>query len=190
MEKWYRFCQIIGRVLLLPFLIKKEGRLPQEGAVIIVSNHRSYFDSPLLGILLERRVYFLAKKIVFEWFLIGWLIKKSHWALPVSKSLSKSFRGEEAAEILKKGGAIMLFPEGRRNKTDSILLKFDRGFARLAIENKVPVVPIAIIRRWKKFWWLPCGLEIFICPPIPMDSYNTKEDLIGNVRQKMLFLLS
>jgi 1-acyl-sn-glycerol-3-phosphate acyltransferase len=187
MEKWYRFCQIIGRTLLCPLLIKKEGFLPQEGAMVVVSNHRRYSDSPLLGIYLNRRVHFLAKKVVFNWFLIGWLIKKSNWALPVAKGMPNSLR--EADEILKKGGVIMLFPEGTRNKTDAVMLKFDRGFARLALKNNVSVVPVAIIRRWKRFWWLPRGLEIFICPAIPMDSYSCEKDLIKNVHERMSLLL-
>jgi 1-acyl-sn-glycerol-3-phosphate acyltransferase len=164
--------------------------LPPEGALIIVANHFSYFDPPLLGIFLNRRVWFLAKEKVFGWAIIGWLIKISNWALPVARGLTKSFRGKAAEEILKNGGAIMLFPEGKRNKTDAVLLKFDRGLARLAIGNKVPVVPVALIRRWKRFWWLPLGLEIFICPPIWPDSGSTEDNIIKNVRQKLWFLLS
>lgn len=183
MERWYRICQKIGKVIIFYWFVKVEGKLPERRALILTSNHRSLLDAPLLAIIFRRRIWFLAKERIFNWFFIGWLIVKSNWALSVSKKSSL----KRVADLLKGGGAIVIFPEGTRNKTRQPLKKFERGFARLAIKNQVPIVPVAIV--YKKFWWLPSGVKVKIGKPISITNM-TEDNLTEITRGKILSLLS
>jgi 1-acyl-sn-glycerol-3-phosphate acyltransferase len=187
MEKWYKFCQMLGRAILFCWLITVKGKLPEKGALVCVANHFSFFDPALLGIFLNRRVWFLAKKRILEWFILGWLIKKSNWALPVSKNSMASLR--ETDNILKNNGAIVIFPEGTRNKSKLLLKKPEKSFARIAIQNKAPIVCLAIIRRRKKIWWLPKGLKIVVSEPSPIEN-DVTEKLIAATWQKLYLMLS
>jgi len=185
MEKWYWFCRLLGHALLWPMMVKVEGTLPKKGAIVCIANHFSYFDPVLLGIILERRVCFIAMEKLFHWPLIGWLIKKTRCALPAAS------RGpqKEAYKLLAKDCVVVIFPEGALNKTTSLLLNFEQGFARLAIKNETPVVPITIIRLRKKFWWLPRGSKVIIGDPIFTNTGITKDQLISTAWRKMHILL-
>jgi len=138
-------------ILTILFRPKVTGlrHVPQNGPVIIASNHLSFSDSIFMPLVVPRKVTFLAKS---EYFtspgVKGFAKKKTFEALgqvPVDRS---GGRRSEAAlntglDLLSAGNCIGIYPEGTRSP-DGRLYKGRTGIARLAIESGAAVVPVAM----------------------------------------------
>lgn len=115
-------------------------KIPTTGRVIIVSNHQSYLDPPLVGGGPRRQVGFMAKESLFHGFL-GWFFRALN-AFPVDRE--KPVGGiKEALKRLKNDECVALFPEGSRT-FDGELQEFMPGLILLAQKTKSPIVPAAI----------------------------------------------
>jgi 1-acyl-sn-glycerol-3-phosphate acyltransferase len=133
--------------ILLPVLRrwKVEGKdnLPPAGGVIVIANHQSYWDPPVLGAALKRRVHFMAKEELFRIPLFGLLIRILG-AFPVRREGFDRKALKVAVDYLMRGRVVGIFPEGRRSLTGE-LLPAQPGAAVLALKTGVPVVPVALI---------------------------------------------
>jgi glycerol-3-phosphate dehydrogenase (NAD(P)+) len=148
----------LTRAILKPFLlaffrVRRVGRehVP-DGAVILASNHRSFLDPFIVGICLNRPVYFVAKKELFDKRLTGWFLN-CLGAFPIRRGESDEESVETAKRILKRGDALVIFPEGTRIREGS-LGRAKRGVGRLALETGAPVVPVAVhgTERARRGW--------------------------------------
>lgn len=113
--------------------------VPPSGPALIVSNHQSILDPPLIGGATRRRIYFLAKAELFRIPLFGWLIRALH-ARPVRREGPDPRALRTAALLLKEGKALLIFPEGTRS-LDGRLGEGKPGVGMLAITSGAPVVP-------------------------------------------------
>jgi 1-acyl-sn-glycerol-3-phosphate acyltransferase len=148
----------ITRAILTPFLLlyfrtQRVGRehVP-DGPVILASNHRSFLDPFIVGICLKRPIYFVAKKELFDRPLIGWFLN-CLGAFPIRRGESDEESVETAKQILERGDALVIFPEGTRIREGS-LGQAKRGVGRLALETGAPVVPVAVhgTERVRRGW--------------------------------------
>ena len=123
--------------------------VPNNGGVIIASNHLSFSDSIFMPLVVPRKVTFLAKSEYFTSPGVKGLLKKITFIalgqVPVDRA---GGRRSEAAlltglELLKEGACIGIYPEGTRSP-DGRLYKGRTGIARMAIESGAPVVPVAM----------------------------------------------
>jgi 1-acyl-sn-glycerol-3-phosphate acyltransferase len=135
-------CQVIGR-----------GNVPQRNACIVVANHVNLLDSPVLGVSLGRKVYFMAKEELFHSRFIGWLVKQ-FGAFPVAKGKLDRRAGRRASQLLTQGEALVILPEGRRSE-DGKLGQAYPGAALLAVKSDVPIVPVGISGTGQLIgkWW-------------------------------------
>lgn len=139
----------LAKMIFRPWVVGAEN-IPREGAVILASNHLSFIDSVFLPLMIERRVYFLAKSEYFSGKgLKGWLTKHFMLAtgqLPIDRS------GGQASEaslitglgVLDKGNVLGIYPEGTRSP-DGKLYRGRTGVARMILESGAPVIPVAMI---------------------------------------------
>ncbi len=162
-RKWRVLLKTIGWIFN-PFLgVKVHGKenIPAEGPLIVAPNHRTYFDPPVVGYALAvslnpREAFFLAKEDLWKVRPFGKLIEFLN-AIPLKRSAQARKALMHAIELLRKGGTVVIFPEGGRNKTEKDLLPFKLGVAFLAFHTGAPVVPAyitnnhgrAITKPWK-----------------------------------------
>lgn len=145
MNAYYHLtCRAGNFFLRVLFRFKKGGVefVPTNGGVIIASNHAAYIDPPILGAALPRELYFLAKRELFRNRLFGWYMKKLN-AIPISREGYDRKGLERSVELLKKGKALVLFPEGTRSKNGK-LKEARPGIGKIALEAGVPIVPVYI----------------------------------------------
>ncbi|MFH1641665.1 MAG: lysophospholipid acyltransferase family protein [Nanoarchaeota archaeon] len=133
--------------LLRLFIRKVDGlnNLPKP-PFIIAANHESFLDPFLILAvtlpLIDQKIHYLAMKGRF-WNLFGDGISR-HWAGCVPLDEGKQNALTELADILSNGGIVGIFPGGPRS-LDGRLTKGKTGAVRLALETKVPIVPVGLI---------------------------------------------
>ena len=117
--------------------------IPLEGAVLIVSNHQTFADPPLVTIPVRRPIYYMAWNQLFRIPFFGWLIRRLR-AIPVDVDATKDSRAtREVVRVLRAGEAVMIFPEAERT-LDGRVARFRPGAFRLAASLGVPVLPVTI----------------------------------------------
>ncbi len=144
------FVYWIARAVLQPFFhlyfrLSRVGRenIPQDGPIIFAANHRSFLDPFVIGTLIRRPMYYVAKKELFARPWQAWILN-ALGAFPVDRGASDQESMRTAREILGRGDCVLIFPEGTRIRPGS-LGDPKRGVGRLALETGAPVVPVAVI---------------------------------------------
>jgi 1-acyl-sn-glycerol-3-phosphate acyltransferase len=125
----------------LPFRVQVHGRerVPRSGAVVVVANHSSMADGPILLGELPRRTVFLVKQEMFKGPL-GWFLRKIG-QLPVRRGEPDRTPLLAALRVLKAGGVVGIFPEGTRGSGD--VANAQHGAAWLARSSGAVVLPVA-----------------------------------------------
>ena len=160
---------IIKPAVLVYFRVRRLGRehIP-DGGVILASNHRSFLDPFVVGCCVKRRpVFFVAKRELFKNPLVGWFLN-SMGAYPVRRGQSDEDSVATSLELLARGAAIVVFPEGTRIPSGS-LGRPKRGVGRLALQSGAPVVPVAVTgsERARDGWRIkPVRVHVRCGPPL------------------------
>jgi glycerol-3-phosphate dehydrogenase (NAD(P)+) len=138
------------RAILVPsFLVylrlQRIGRehLPRSGPLLLASNHRSFLDPFVIGTLVRRPVYYMAKRELFEKRWQAWILN-ALGAFPVDRGAGDGDAMATARAILERGDCVVVFPEGTRVRPGP-LGDPKRGVGRLALETGAPVAPVAVI---------------------------------------------
>lgn len=117
------------------------------GPCLIVSNHVSYFDPPLIGIAFEESIHFLARKTLFRNPVIGWLFRK--WqAVPVDQDRPDPGSLKTMIRLLRQGRKVIVFPEGSRS-LDGGLGPAQAGIGLILAKVGVPVLPVRIFGAYE-----------------------------------------
>ena len=177
---WYRLVQCLVAVLLSAFYgLRATGRknLPRTGPALLISNHLSYLDVFLLGILLPRPLNYVARSTLFVPGL-GALIR-SVGGFPIQREGLGASGMKETLRRLRNGGIVTLFPEGTRS-LDGDLGEIKAGIALLASRAKVTVVPAAVagtFESWSRSQPIPTPhpLRVHFGPPIPIEEIAALE---------------
>ncbi|HEX5145693.1 MAG TPA: 1-acyl-sn-glycerol-3-phosphate acyltransferase [Conexibacter sp.] len=140
----------LARAILQPFFhlyfrLSRVGRehVPADGPVIFAANHRSFLDPFVIGTMMRRPIYYVAKKELFANRLQAWLLN-ALGAFPVDRGHADRDMVDTAKAILARGDCVLIFPEGTRVRPGPPGAA-KRGVGRLALETGAPVVPIAVI---------------------------------------------
>jgi 1-acyl-sn-glycerol-3-phosphate acyltransferase len=123
---------------------KGVGNIPRSGPFILAANHISFVDSLFMPLLCPRPVVFLGKADYFEKARTRWFFQGVNM-IPVRREGGSA--GEAAIqagiEALRQGRVVGIYPEGTRSP-DGRLYRGKTGVARMALEARVPVIPVAI----------------------------------------------
>ncbi len=129
----------------LAFNYKVEGRenIPKDKNFILVSNHTSNLDPPLLGVSSKIFLGYMAKEELFKNKFFGGLISRLG-AFPVSRGGGDIAAIKTALRLLKEGRSMVIFPEGGRSRTKGMLRKGKSGAALIATKANVGLLPVGI----------------------------------------------
>lgn len=178
----YCLVHFVVRILAVVFVrLRAFGRenIP-EGGAILASNHQSYFDPALISVALNRPVYFLARKSLFESNRIfGWFIRNLH-AIPLERGAFDSAGLRRAIEVLQKGGLLVVFPEGTRTSNGEIG-GIRKGVSLLAEKADAPLVPTLVegaYRAWPRKNKIParlCPIRVSFAGPLRLGKHNIEK---------------
>ena len=151
-NRFYNFVKIVVypffMLLYHPKIINSKI-IPKDN-VILVGNHTSNLDGLLLVASTKRYVHFLAKSELFEGKIKNFFFKNMGF-IPVNRKTKNQEALTKAIKCLNEEKVIAIFPEGTINKTKEIVMPFKFGAISLASKTKSPIVPFAIVNKYKTF---------------------------------------
>ncbi|MEA4912271.1 MAG: lysophospholipid acyltransferase family protein [Oscillospiraceae bacterium] len=138
---------ILNPVAHLIFRLSCEGRdnIPATGAVVIASNHINLIDPGLHAFCIRRTFRTMAKAELFRTKVLAFILRPLG-AFPVTRGKADKRSFTTAADVLRAGDALLIFPEGTRSKDGSLGL-FKAGAVALCAMTGAPVVPAAMVER-------------------------------------------
>ena len=116
--------------------------IPQNGPLVIVSNHASNFDPPIVSSCVRRPVSYMAKEELFKVPVLKQAIQL-YGAYPVSRGSADRNAIRQALEYLKEGWAVGIFLQGTRTK-DGRITDPKKGAALIAAKAKAPLIPVCL----------------------------------------------
>ena len=156
--------------LIYPYKVLGKENIPNGGA-ILVCNHFSFVDPLYLVSFNKKNLSVLAKKELFKKKFIGGLLKNCG-GIPVDRDNPDLSTIISAIKVLKNGNKLAIFPEGTRNKSNTLELQpIKSGSAVFAVKAKCPIVPIMIERKARVFR----KNHIIIGKPFELSDYYGKK---------------
>ena len=179
--------QLVSKLFVLPiyrFVFKGHllgaENIPQKDAFIMVSNHGSLLDPPLLGHALGRNISFMAKAELFKIPILGFVIKACG-AYPVKRGIADKNTIKTACEKLSNDNCIGIFIDGTRQKNGRVN-KPKQGAALLAFKNQKLLLPVAIVNSHRLIRFKFCipifsKIIIKVGKPLQSPQSSSRDDL-------------
>lgn len=183
--------------LLFRLEVRGRARVPREGGLIVVANHISHLDPPLLAAALPRPVDYLAQAELFHGRFWSWVFGQLR-AIPIHRANPERASVREAARRLKEGRCVGIFPEGGiRLGRESVLggaPRMEAGAAGLAMLTDVPVLPALIVGSREGYDWKgllqlrrPC-VRVSFGEPFRLTSAASREAATAEMAMRLVAL--
>jgi 1-acyl-sn-glycerol-3-phosphate acyltransferase len=174
--------------------VRKKGRknIKRRTAYIVVSNHQSMLDIPLLYNLFFH-FKFLSKSENFRVPFVGWLMRLNRYPeIERGSKISKLKLFDRIKELISQGSSVMIFPEGTRYP-GGYLGPFREGAFRMALDNRAPILPIVLDGTAralpKKGFVIPgrSDIRLQVLEEIPYEAFSGMQvrEISALVREKM-----
>ena len=179
--------ELVSKLFVFPiykFVFKGHliGRdnIPQTESFIMVSNHGSLLDPPLLGHALGRNISFMAKAELFKIPFLGFIIKACG-AYPVKRGIADKNTIKTACKKLSNDNSIGIFIDGTRQKNGRVN-KPKQGAALLAFKNQKLLLPVAIVNSHRLIRFKFCiplfsKIIIKVGKPVQPPQSSSRDDL-------------
>jgi 1-acyl-sn-glycerol-3-phosphate acyltransferase len=166
------------RIALSPVTVVGEENLRKHPVAVYAANHLSYMDTPVLFSSLPFQFRILARQSLWTIPFIGWHLNRSG-QIPVDTENPKASTLKAGVKALKGGMPLIVFPEGGRT-TDGHLAPLMSGPAFMAIQARVPVVPMAIVGTYELLpmhtrHFFPQNVKLIVGEPIDTSSYTLRQ---------------
>lgn len=136
---------LLYRISGAKFVIKGRENIPDDTNFLLVSNHRSMLDIPLVMLNFKKPMIFVGKDAIRRWPYIGWWLSAMDGLFIDRTSPKEGLKTIlTAIERIKAGESCIIYPEGTRTRTKEIQ-PFKQGSLKLASKTGVPVIPIAVL---------------------------------------------
>lgn len=150
--------------------IKNGHNIPKDGSVVIAGNHKHLYDQCLAIIATKRQIRYMAKKEYFDGKMAFFF--KAVGCIPVNRQSKDPNAVNAALDVLNSGGALGIFPEGTRNKTDEFLLPFKFGAVSMAQKTGAYIVPFGLTGDYK---FRSKNLMVNFGKPFKVDDMTLEE---------------
>ena len=187
-EKGFRFIRAFINPLFKfyynPKIVGMEN-IPEDGPIVIAGNHMHIMDQCHIFLSTKRTIHYIAKKEYFDG-KFAWFFKLAG-CIPVDRSKRDLSSAMSAMRVLKNDGAIGIFPEGTRNKTDEFLLPFKPGAVSMSLKTGAKLVPFGVAGDYK---FRSKNLKVYIGKPFDPSKMTVAEanqklrNEIGNLMKK------
>ena len=161
-------------------------RIPPQGGCVLAINHLEWIDIPLVGALSPRNINYVAKVEAHRTPFLGWLIRQ-HGTLSVRRGESDRDAVRLMRQAARDGRAVGLFVEGTRQRS-GVPGEAQPGAAMVAIQEHVPVVPIAVYgtQYWRLGNFAPCSIAVgepFMLEGLPPGGKGYKAGSVEIMRR-------
>jgi 1-acyl-sn-glycerol-3-phosphate acyltransferase len=141
--------------------IAGRDRIPPDGGVLVVCNHISFADPPMLAVAIPRPLDFMAMVEIFRKPVLG-VLARALGAFPVDRDSADHRAVREVVRRLRAGRCVVIFPEAGIRLTEKSVLGGDPalrpGAGSIALLSKAPILPVVVRDTRKPYnWrhWLP-----------------------------------
>lgn len=153
--------------------------IPSSGPGIVISNHCSYLDPPLMGCAVPRPIAYMAKQELFRIPVLSWVCRKLE-SYPVRQNTVDREALKETYRRLQENWLVGIFPEGHRSE-DAQLHPFEPGIGMIALHSRAPVIPCAFTGT---FEMMPphsrrlhrSHIEVHFGPALELDDVYRMDD--------------
>jgi len=158
-EYLLRFVAWVLSRFIYRFKVQGDENLPVQGAAVLACNHVSFIDAVLLMAASPRPIYFLMDHRIFRMPLLGGLFRLAK-AIPIApqKEDPQAYEAafERAAQVLREGDLLAIFPEGGITR-DGSLQPFKGGIVKILERARAdgvepPVIPMALTNLWGSYF--------------------------------------
>ncbi len=187
------WCRLILALAGVRVRVRGRENISNSGPVIFLSNHQGAFDIPVLQGYIPFQFRWIAKKSLFSIPVVGWSMTLAGYIGIERENSKKAFKGLlRAAEKIKNGTSVLVFPEGTRSTTGS-LLPFKKGAFLLAKKSGVDIVPLAVegtkdIMKKGSLMVAPAHATVSIGKPFSTKG-KTEEELMRKTREDIQGML-
>jgi len=137
--------------------------MPLRGPALVVANHQSFLDPPMVGVAVRRELVYLARKTLFRNRVFAALIR-AYNAVPIDQEGIGKDGIRTILEQLRMGRAVLVFPEGERTP-DGSMVPLKPGIQLLIKRTQAPIVPVGIAgayQAWPRWRPFPVPRPLFV----------------------------
>jgi len=170
----YLLTRFLWRTTTIGPLLLAEG----QGAVVVL-NHRSSADPFFVQVASDRKVHWMVAREYCEHWAFAWFLRACE-VIPVNRGGMDIRAVKAAIRLTSQGGIIGMFPEGRINMTEELMLPGRPGAAWIALKARCPVVPCYVegspYRRvaWSPFF-MTARVKVRFGPPLDFSEFFDRE---------------
>lgn len=181
MNPWYRCGYTLFKatgILFFGYKAHFREKIIEDGPAILAMNHQSYLDPPLAGIACRKEVFFLARKSLLDWPIMGKIFPRWN-VIPVARDGADRSALKTIIRLVSEGHRTIIFPEGTRTP-DGSLQAAQPGLGLIVAKTLAPVVPMRVFGafeafpRGSKFPKLFRRVQIVIGDPIRFDAEDVR----------------
>lgn len=177
-------------LLLCPVHISYRGHFPKP-PYIVVSNHSSYLDTVFMYSVVPDYFLFIGKGELLKWPLFGLFFRKQD--IPVMRESKRhSYDAyQKASEAIQRGESIAMYPEGTIPLHAPRMKSFKNGAFKMAIEQKVPIVPVTYLQNYRvmlepsRFFEYSLPSQVLTVVHEPVHTEGMTEEDIVSLRQRV-----
>lgn len=159
MTFWYRVGYMMSRLVAAAYFRRRvihPEKLAVPGGCLVVANHTSFLDPPMIGSAFPEAIHYMARKTLFSNPAAKWAYTHCN-AIPVDQARPELSTIKRILQLVQQGEKVLIFPEGERTLDGQLKEKGAQGIGMLIAKSRVPVLPVRLYGAYEA---LPRGASV------------------------------